>query len=78
MRLDVNGSRDINKTEMKTGMQSLGIIMIRDEFEAFWKAIYHAHKRIQSKSRDRSETVNNKQKPTIEEVSFHDLIKAFV
>lgn len=46
MRLDVNGSRSINKTEMKTGMQSLGIIMTRDEFDAFWKAIFQAHKRI--------------------------------
>lgn len=42
MRLDVNKSSSINKVELKTGMQQLGIPITSAEFEAFWKAIYKA------------------------------------
>lgn len=65
MRLDVNMSRSINKTEMKTGMQSLGINITREEFEAFWKAIYNAHKKLQADTSKRSKTINDKQKPPV-------------
>ena len=65
MRLDVNASRSINKTEMKTGMQSLGINITREEFEAFWKAIYNAHKKLQADTNKRSKTINDKQKPPV-------------
>ena len=44
MRLDVNESSSVNKTEMKTGMQALGINITRDEFEAFWKALYSSQR----------------------------------
>ena len=40
MRLDVNCSSTVNKTELKTGMQALGIHITREEFEAFWKALH--------------------------------------
>ena len=48
MRLDVNNSCTLSKTEMKTGMQALGINITRDEFEAFWKASYKAHRKVKA------------------------------
>lgn len=46
MRLDVNCSSTINKTELKTGMQALGIVITHEEFETFWKTIHKAHKKV--------------------------------
>jgi len=66
MRIDVNQNHGIDKTEMKTGMQALGINITRDEFEAFWKAIFVSNKKIQADENKRSETVNNKLKPKSE------------
>ena len=78
MRLDVNASATLTKTEMKTGMQALGIAITRDEFDAFWKAIYRAHKSIKAAGKNRTEPVNKKQRPPIQAISYLDLIKAFV
>ena len=78
MRLDVNSSASINKTELKTGMQTLGINITRDEFEAFWKAIFTSQKVVKSSGASRSDTISSKKKPMMQEVSYLDLIKAFV
>lgn len=64
MRLDVNESGMINKTEMKTGMQALGINITRDEFEAFWKALYKSQKSMKPAGKNRrDQPINEKKKP---------------
>ena len=77
MRLDVNQSSSVNKTEMKTGMQALGINITRDEFEAFWKALFRSKKSVHS-SNDGKDSVNKKQRPAVQEICFNNMIKAFV
>lgn len=77
MRLDVNQSSSVNKTEMKTGMQALGINITRDEFEAFWKALFRSKKSVHS-SGDGKDSVNKKQRPAVQEICFNNMIKAFV
>ena len=62
MRLDVNLSSKVNKTEMKTGMQALGIIITREEFEAFWKALYSSQSRVKVPGR-RDQSINDRKKP---------------
>ena len=78
MRLDVNASATINKTELKTGMQTLGINITRDEFEAFWKAIFASRKVVKSSGASRDESISQKKKPLIQEINYLDLINAFV
>lgn len=58
MRLDVNGSSTVSKTEMKTGMQALGIAITREEFESFWRAIYKARMKIQADAGSKRDSVN--------------------
>ena len=60
MRLDVNQSATINKTELKTGMQALGINITRDEFESFWKAIRKNQKRVKQDGNLRSRPINDR------------------
>jgi hypothetical protein len=38
--MDTNKTHGLNKTELKTGMQALGINITRDEYDAFWKDIH--------------------------------------
>ena len=78
MRLDVNCSSTANKTEMKTGMQALGIAITREEFEGFWKAMHKAHKRVQASHGRRGESASAKQRPPVQEIAFLDLVRAFV
>ena len=60
MRLDVNQSASINKVELKTGMQQLGIVIQSFEFEAFWKAIHKNKKRVQADRNKRKESISDK------------------
>ena len=60
MRLDVNRSATLSRTEMKTGMQALGINITREEFESFWRAIYRAHRSVQADPAQKKDSVSKK------------------
>jgi len=84
-RLDVNQNGSLSQIEFKTGIQCLGLNPTRDEFAALWKHMYRKKKSIKSvKDKARQDTfgtggsLNTKNRPKIQMVTFLDLIHAFV
>lgn len=82
VRMDVNKSGCLTKIELKTGIQSLGIVITQSEMDMLWKSInVHVKKKpteIKEEPSWKRRTLTEKNRCTEEDVSYNEFILTFV
>lgn len=76
MKLDRNGTFGIDKIELKTGIQALGMPISNEEFSTIWNAMHQPNKSIGGR-KDKEENLYEMMLPKEPELSYLDMVSVF-